>query len=75
MTDVTFDLPNRIKKSGGKLFAKSNGPITKFVLIVAAYDYRGFIYVRVNEREADSSLKDLFNEFYYKNNIRVIANT
>lgn len=73
--DVTDTiLSKRIRKMGGKLFKSVNGNMIKFVLEVKKYNYRSFIYMRDGYRDADASLKDLYNDFYYDNNIPIIAN-
>lgn len=74
MTDITEDLPRRIREKGGKLFMKNDGSMIKYLLECKKLNYRSFIYVRAGYREADASLKDLYNDFYYANNIGVIAN-
>lgn len=75
MIDVTEDLPRRIREKGANLFKQDNGKVTKFVLICKKMNYRGFIYVRNDYiLDTDGSLKDLYNNFYYENNIPVLAN-
>jgi len=72
-TDISSRLPSRIRQKGGVLTEEVNGTVTKFTLICAKLKYRGFIYV-MKGRDADGTLKDLYNNFYYENNIGVISN-
>ena len=66
MLDVTEDLPKRMKKHGCKLHMQTDGYTNKFVLTNPNLEYRGFIYKRgVYSRDTDTSLSDLFSNFYY----------
>ncbi len=76
MIDVTENLPRRIREKGATLHMSDNGKVSKFVLVCKKLNYRGFIYVRNDYvLDMEGSLKDLYNNFYYENNIGVLANT
>lgn len=51
---------------------RTDGSTIKYILEDKKRNYRGFIYVRdTSEREREASLKDLYNNYYYENNIAV----
>jgi hypothetical protein len=73
MRDVTADLPERLISHGAKLFVRADEDLIKYVIENKEENYRTFIHIKVG-RES-SSIKDLFNKYYFDNNIGVVANT
>ena len=58
-------LPSKLRQIGLELTATPGEKLTKFVLKCKDGSYRGFTYVR-NDRDADGSLKDLYNNYLYE---------
>jgi len=73
MTEITQDLPGRLISHGAKLYMRTDGDLTKYVIENPKIPYRAFIHLK-NGRES-SSIKDLFNKYYFDNNIGVVANS
>lgn len=73
MTNVTEALPARMVKWGCTLHRKSDGKTSKYVLEHKGRNYRGFIYLRDNYDVAlDSSLNDLYSNFFYETGYRKV---
>lgn len=69
-------LPPRMVNYGCTLEVETKGNMLKFILKNKNRNYRGFIYVNSNiERESDSRLTDLYNNFYYETGLMKVENT
>ena len=72
MRDISEELPDRMIRHGAKLFVRPDDEVVKYILENKRENYRSFIHIKVGRDS--SSVKDLFNKYYYDFNLGVLAN-